>query len=82
MEVFTGLGYEICPDAGVEDGCEKVALYRIGDRWTHAARQLPNGMWSRKMGPDEDINHATLQSLAGELYGAVRCIMRRRLMPD
>lgn len=82
VEVFTGLGYEICPDAGVEDGCEKVVLYRIGDRWTHAARQLPNGMWSSKMGPDEDISHATPESLDAESYGSVRCIMRRRLMPD
>ena len=82
VEVFAGLGYEICPDAGVEDGYEKVALYRIGDRWSHAARQLLNGMWSSKLGPDEDISHATPESLDPEFYGAIHCIMRRRQMPD
>lgn len=81
VEVFAGLGYEICPDASVEDGCEKVALYRIGNRWSHAARQLPNGMWSSKLGPDEDISHATPESLAGASYGVVHCIMRRRQTP-
>ena len=44
VEVFAGLGYEICPDASAEDGYEKVALYRIGGNWSHAARQLPGGM--------------------------------------
>lgn len=82
VEVFAGLGYEICPDVGAEDGYEKVALYRIGDRWSHAARQLPNGMWSSKLGPDEDISHATPESLAGASYGTVHCIMRRRKPSD
>ena len=41
IEVFAGLGYEACEDAGIEPGCRKVALYADpqGD-WTHAAVQL------------------------------------------
>ena len=82
VEVFAGLGFAICPDARLERGCEKVALYRRGNRWSHAARQLPDGTWSSKLGPDEDITHSTPQSLDPESYSAVHCIMRRPHPPS
>ena len=78
VEVFAGLGFEICPDASAEDGYEKVALYQSNGRWTHAARQMPNGHWRSKLGAGPLVEHYTLQSLVGELYGVVHCIMRRR----
>lgn len=34
---------------------------------THMARQLPDGTWSSKLGPNEDITHFTLDAL--ESYG-------------
>ena len=46
-------------------------------RKTHAARQLPDGWWTSKLGPDEDILHRTPQGLAGDLYGHVRMVMKR-----
>jgi hypothetical protein len=48
-----GLGY--APSAGdeLESGLEKVALYADEHgEWTHAARQLPDGWWTSKLGPD------------------------------
>ena len=81
VEVFAGLGYEICPDAGVEEGYDKVALYQRNGEWRHAARQMPNGRWRSKVGDGPLIEHRTPQSLAGEMYGAIHCIMRRRRPP-
>ena len=80
IEVFAGLGYEICDDAGDEPGFRKIALYadRGGD-WTHAAVQLPSGEWSSKLGPDEDISHRAPESLDTAAYGEVHCFMRRPL---
>ena len=78
VEVFTGLGYEPCTDADDESGFQKVALYSKQGNWTHVAVQLPDGNWSSKLGLEEDIHHRTPESLTGESYGEVHCIMRRR----
>lgn len=78
VEVFVWLGFETCDGATLEEGFEKVALYALGVLWRHAARQLPNGLWTSKLGPDEDIQHATPEALCGDKYGNVHCIMRRQ----
>lgn len=79
-EAFLALGYE---DGGLdltpEAGFEKVALYAAGLFYTHAARQLPNGKWTSKLGSAEDIEHDTPADVAGGLYGDVVQIMRRAL---
>ena len=80
IELFQRLGFEFCDDAHDEAGLEKIVLYAKGDYWTHAAVQLPGGAWSSKLGPDEDIRHNTPESLCGEAYGQVNCIMRRPRM--
>ena len=41
----------------------------MGDVPTHAARQLPNGWWTSKLGPSFDIEHATPEAVAGGVYG-------------
>lgn len=55
----------------------KVALYAKSDLWQHASRQLPDGKWASKLGPDEDIEHDTPECLCGDSYGTIRCIMRK-----
>ena len=77
VEVFTGLGYEPCSDANAESGFRKVALYSKQGDWTHVAVQLPDGHWHSKLGLGEDIRHRMPESLTGESYGEVHCIMRR-----
>jgi hypothetical protein len=42
----------------------------------HAARQLPGGRWTSKLGALEDIEHA-LQDLVGTEYGSVVQVMKR-----
>lgn len=77
IRMFESLGYESCENVQFEPGFEKVALYASGMFYTHAARQLANGLWTSKLGKAEDIEHDTPDVLAGGLYGEVVQIMRR-----
>ena len=77
-QVFAQLGYQDCNlDATLEPGFLKVALYGSGFTYTHAARQLPDGKWTSKLGKGEDIEHDTPDDVAGGLYGEVAEIMKR-----
>lgn len=73
---FATLGFAACPDALLEAGCEKVALFAIGQKPKHAARQLSNGRWTSKLGKMEDIEH-DLRDLESAAYGSVVVIMKR-----
>ena len=78
--LFESLGYAICDDDGVEEGFEKVALYAGADGLpTHAARQLPSGSWTSKLGRLEDAEHASLAAVCGDQYGSVARGFRRRI---
>jgi hypothetical protein len=77
MAVFSLLGYELCETAAPEPGYEKIALFADSSGTpTHAARQLPDGRWTSKLGNLEDIEH-DLDDLSGKLYGRVAQLMRR-----
>jgi hypothetical protein len=54
---FLALGFEDCPGDSLEPGFEKVALFGSAMFYTHAARQLPDGKWTSKLGRSEDIEH-------------------------
>jgi hypothetical protein len=80
IQMFTALGYEDCGlDAGLEPGFEKVALFGDSLYYTHAARQLPSGKWTSKLGKAEDIEHDSAGDVAGGVYGILTKIMRRPL---
>jgi hypothetical protein len=76
---FKRQGYRECESADYETGVEKVALYAKNGAPTHAARQLPNGTWTSKLGELQDIEHANLQCIEGDGYGAVDAILCRTL---
>ena len=75
-KVFTQLNYRRCSGSELEAGFEKIAIYQKGNRATHAARQLPDGRWTSKLGDLDDITH-TLAGLAGDQYGQPARYMRR-----
>lgn len=77
VDAFRTLGYGPCDDGELEPGHEKVALFAHLGLPTHAARQLPDGRWSSKLGRSVDIAHA-LDALDGPLYGAAVLFLRRR----
>jgi hypothetical protein len=73
-------GYMPCESAEPEHGFEKIAIYIGADNEvTHAARQLPDGTWTSKLGGWEDIRHKTLEGLCGDdpAYGRVAQIVKR-----
>jgi hypothetical protein len=77
VAAFATLGYAPCPGEEYEPGFEKVALFARDGIPTHAARQLPDGRWTSKLGMSEDIEH-DLHAISGELYGTVLLVLRRR----
>ena len=79
VEVFTNEGFEPCDGSTLEEGFVKIALYARNRLWTHAARQLPSGSWTSKLGIDDDITHATPECFNCLRYGEVYCYMKRAI---
>lgn len=79
VALFEQRGYVTCTDGTLEARFEKVALYSDNDgKYTHAAIQLDNGLWSSKLGQLSDISHSTPDDVAGgSSYGSVAAFMRR-----
>ena len=74
---FGTLGFIPCENQNIEHGHEKIAMY-VDDtgKPTHAARQLPNGRWTSKLGQGQDIEHE-LDGLTDSLYGTVVQVLKR-----
>jgi hypothetical protein len=71
-------GYSPCDSQAFEQGFEKIALFvSLSREVTHAARQLPSGTWTSKLGDWEDIEHSTLSGLESAFYGQVAKILKR-----
>jgi len=77
-QAYGTLGYERCDDANLEEGFEKIAIYEDTDGPQHAARQLPDGRWTSKLGDGIDLAHNTLDALHGDQYGQVKRYLKRR----
>jgi len=79
VRAFSTLGYEVCDSNKQEIGWEKIAVFAdFAGATTHAARQLPDGRWTSKLGKGWDIAHE-LSGVCGLRYGKVVQLMRRPL---
>lgn len=78
VAAYATVGFVECDNHQLEPGFEKIALYALNGRPTHAARQLDNGKWTSKLGQMEDIEH-TLEGLGSGSYGEVVQILKRPL---
>jgi len=77
VAAFATLGYSPCRSEDLEDGGKKVAIDVDTDLCpTHAARQLPDGRWTSKLGASCDIAHGLLD-LEGADYGTVHVFLAR-----
>jgi hypothetical protein len=76
LAAFATLGFLPGGDEAAEEGFEKLALFVKVGVPTHAARQLPSGRWTSKLGRAEDIEH-DLRDIEGDIYGTVAVILRR-----
>lgn len=45
LKLYQYIGYTNCKDGSYEKGFEKVAIYALNNKVTHAARQLSTGNW-------------------------------------
>jgi hypothetical protein len=81
IAALSAVGFELCPDGSTEQGVEKIIGYSNGAGYTHAARQLPSGKWTSKLGELEDIEHDSPDDVAGGLYGAVVQFLKRPSPP-
>lgn len=81
VKAFETKNYVKCADGALEEGFEKIAIYAraVADFQvpTHAARQLEDGRWASKLGKDIDIEHLTVDAMAGGAYGEPVCFMKR-----
>jgi hypothetical protein len=78
LKAFETEGYERCNDGKFENGFEKIALYVDNNNVPkHAARSLPNGAWTSKMGDFEDVEHESPQVVEGHGYGTAKNFLRR-----
>jgi hypothetical protein len=79
-QVFIALGYASCGmDASLEPDFVKVALYISEGEYTHAARQLPGGKWTSKLGKGVDIEHDSPADVSGGVYGEVAGVMKKKI---
>jgi hypothetical protein len=80
MQAFEALfardGWMATTSTDLEDGFMKIALYAMAGNPTHAARQLPTGLWTSKLGKSLDLSHE-LWELEGPKYGQVHKIFHR-----
>jgi hypothetical protein len=79
IALFKSAGYVVCEHSSLEYGYQKIAIYARDGIPTHTARQLPDGKWTSKLGPNIDIEHDTLDSLNGPAYGKSAVFMKRPL---
>ncbi len=81
VRAYATIGYHLCDNAVLEAGFEKIAIYaEIVEGSlvpTHSALQLPDGRWTSKLGPLEDIKHRTLSDLDGPAYGSAVAYLKR-----
>lgn len=89
VKAFEAVGFEMCNDDTVEEGYDKVALYKaspfydplsrkiVKEGWSHAARVLTSGQYHSKVGESFDIYHRSGDVFDGTSYGNIFQFMRR-----
>src|ERR1035437_2064766 len=79
IKYFTELGFIKTENSQFVKDVQKIAIYANENKdFVHVARQLNNGKWTSKLGEWEDIEHTTLEVLAGDSYGNPYIIMEKK----
>lgn len=78
IKLFESYGYSACDNGRLEESYQKIAIYADNqDVPTHAARQLPNGNWTSKLGDQIDVEHS-LEAMENGFYGNIKLFMRKK----
>ena len=73
--------YSVCTDGNYEVGYEKIAIYTLNNKPTHAARQITQTEWTSKLGKFEDVSHS-LSAMQNGAYGNATVFMKRKTTPS
>ena len=82
VAAYASRRYVECDNGNLEEGYEKIAIYAVNDVPKHAARQLPNGSWTSKLGNLEDIEHPTVEGVKNNTYGNPVRFMKRLVLVE
>ena len=74
-------GYRVCEVPDLQSGIEVIALMGLEGDFSHVMKQLPNGMWTSKLGAGPLVEHH-LYDLVGDAYGQLHSFMNRPSRPD
>lgn len=75
---YATVGFEDCEDGCLVEGTEKIAIFVDGGGTPiHAARQLPSGRWTSKLGKGIDIEHDFADLEGDPAIGTLGCFMQR-----
>ncbi|MBN7814210.1 DUF7689 domain-containing protein [Algoriphagus pacificus] len=77
--LFATKGFQECDNDVLEMGVEKIVIYTKEGIVTHAAKQLQNGLWSSKLGQQNDVSH-TINSMEDGGYGNATVFMSRPIV--
>ncbi len=83
VHAYATKGYEVCSEDGrtFDPDFDKIVLYvqvwGSERRGMHAAKLMPNGMWSSKIGSLHDIEHPTPEDVIHRDYGVPEVYMRK-----
>jgi hypothetical protein len=69
-----GFTVEVIP--GTPPETDAIAIYAIGDEWTHFAR-FAGGAWASKLGEGHDVSRVNLGDLTVNMYGKIVKILGR-----
>lgn len=78
---YETIGYKVCDSSSPEDGYDKIMIYCLNDKPTHAAKLIDETSWTSKLGQGNDISHKQ-NSLNGPVYGTPHTFMRRKAKPQ
>lgn len=91
ISAFEAVGFECCESPEMEEGYDKVVLYKsskhidpntglnVPEQWTHAARVIGDNLYHSKMGESFDIHHSGNNVFSQSPYGIEYQSMRRRI---
>ncbi|NCR11919.1 MAG: hypothetical protein GPJ27_07965 [Microcystis aeruginosa L111-01] len=81
IDAYSTNGFEVCPtgDPNLEFSpngffVEKIAIYTIDGRPSHACRQLNSGRWTSKIGVREDVEHELVENFIVEIEGIINSL--------
>lgn len=79
IKLYELIGYQICNNSLLETSKEKIAIFTLSGRPTHAAKQLSSGLWSSKLGWQNEDSEHTLNAISNGEYGNPTVFMERAI---